>query len=117
MAIHLRLQGTTLIVPVKVTPKGSRNEILPFGPGDVWVKVKVTAAPEDGAANTAVRTLLAKQLKIPISQLRLISGHQARQKQVGIDCQTEAALNRLITRLAQALQSDAATCFAQGGAF
>lgn len=116
MAIQLRLQGNTLIVPVKVTPKGSRNEILPFKDGDVWVKVKVTAPPDDGAATTAMLSLLARQLAIPASRLRIISGHQARQKQVGLACQNPEATDLLKIRLAHCLQSDVATCFTQGGA-
>ncbi len=101
------------MVPVKVTPKGRRNEILPFREGDVWLKLKVTAPPEDGAANTAVLSLLSKQLQTPISCLRLLSGHQARQKQVCIAVSNAEESALLQARLAQVLQSDSAFCFAQ----
>ncbi len=111
MTIHLRLQGGAVIVPVKVTPKGSRNEILPFRDGDVWVKVKVTAPPEDGQANAALLVVLAKQLQLPSSRLRLASGLQARQKQVAVAVSNAEEMAVLQARLAQVLHSDPALCF------
>lgn len=73
---------------VRVTPKGGRDAV------DGWtrdeagrpvLKVRVSVAPEDGAANAAVLALLAKALKRPKSALRLVAGHTARLKRIEVD--------------------------------
>lgn len=49
--------------------------------GDAW-KVRVTAAPEGGKANTAVLTLLAAALDMPRRDLALTAGRASRDKVV-----------------------------------
>jgi uncharacterized protein (TIGR00251 family) len=49
--------------------------------GDGW-KVRVTAAPERGAANDAVVRLLADTLGLPRRAVTIVSGHGAREKTV-----------------------------------
>ena len=49
------------------------------------LKVRVSAAPADGAANTAVITLIAKALKRPRSAVRITAGDTARIKRLEID--------------------------------
>ncbi|HLW28549.1 MAG TPA: DUF167 family protein [Kiloniellales bacterium] len=50
--------------------------------GSRVLKVKVTAPPEDGKANSALISLLAKTLALPKRDLDLISGHKNRNKTV-----------------------------------
>ncbi len=69
---------------VRVTPKGGRNEILPYQCGDEYVRLKVTALPEDGKANQAVVVLLSKTLGVAKSNIRLVSGEQSRVKRFQI---------------------------------
>lgn len=71
----LAIPGARLAV--KVTPSASR---LKLEVGSEGLKAWVTAAPEDGKANTAVTRLLAKALGIAPSRLRLVSGATSRQK-------------------------------------
>lgn len=92
------------MLPVKVTPKGGRNCFLPYAEGDEAIKLKVTAPPEDGKANAAVIALLASELNIAKSKLAIVSGTQARQKQVGVTLQADPELDALILRLGQVLQ-------------
>jgi uncharacterized protein len=47
--------------------------------GEAW-KVRVNAAPERGRANEAVLELLAETLSVPRGDLRVVSGHTARDK-------------------------------------
>ncbi len=49
------------------------------------LRVKVTAPPEDGKANSAVCKLLGKRLGVPKSAVRVVRGETARHKQVEID--------------------------------
>lgn len=64
---------------VRVTPRAARDGIDGFDPDGV-LRVRVTAAPADGAANAAVAKLLAKALDIPSRDVVLVSGATARQK-------------------------------------
>jgi hypothetical protein len=67
---------------VQVQPRASRNEILAAGGGSL--RVRVTAPPADGAANEAVRTLLAGALECSRSAVTILRGHTARTKLVGV---------------------------------
>ena len=49
--------------------------------GDGW-KIRVTAAPERGAANEAVVRLLSETLGLPRRAVTIVSGHGAREKTV-----------------------------------
>lgn len=71
--------------------------------GDAW-KVRVTAAPEGGAANAAVVDLVARTLGVKPRAVRLVSGLGSRDKIVEVEGlgpdETEA-------RLASAERKDA----------
>ncbi len=55
-----------------------------FDAGGV-LKVRVTAAPVDGAANQAVVEVMAAMLGVPKSRIRVIGGLTSRNKIVEID--------------------------------
>jgi uncharacterized protein (TIGR00251 family) len=67
---------------VEVRPRASRNEISVTE--GTRVRVRVTAAPADGAANEAVRDLLAEALGWARSRVEILRGHTARTKVVRI---------------------------------
>jgi len=72
-----------LEIRVRVTPRGGRDGIdgvEALADGRTVLKVRVRSAPEDGAANEAVRRLLAKALGVPASAISLASGATARVK-------------------------------------
>lgn len=62
--------GTQLTL--KVVPGASRDRIA--GTLGDALKVQVAAPPEKGAANAAVRRLLAEALGVPLTQLTLVRG-------------------------------------------
>ncbi len=62
---------------VKATP-GARDESVTLTNGQVLVKVRPPA--DKGAANEAVRTLLAEALNLPPSRVTLLRGATSRQK-------------------------------------
>lgn len=64
---------------VRVTPRASRDAVEGFD-ADGTLRVRVTAAPADGAANAAVAKLLARALDLPGRDVVLVSGATARQK-------------------------------------
>jgi uncharacterized protein YggU (UPF0235/DUF167 family) len=73
---------------VRVTPKGGRDAADGWGldaAGRAFLKLRVSVAPADGAANAAVIALVAKSLKIPKSAVRIASGETARVKMLDLD--------------------------------
>ena len=68
---------------VRVQPRAARAAVT--GWRDDALVVRVTAPPVDGAANTAVRELLAGVLGVPPSTVRVIRGERGRDKLVRID--------------------------------
>ncbi|WP_037308416.1 DUF167 domain-containing protein [Ruegeria halocynthiae] len=64
-------------IQVRVTPKAAKNRIDPQSGG---IRIDVTAAPENGKANEAVRSILAAAMGVAPSTLVLKRGHSARDK-------------------------------------
>lgn len=73
-----RWQGEDLILQVLLQPKASSNQWV--GPVEGRMKIRLTAPPVEGQANSQLIEFLAKQFKVPKSQVQLLSGEQARQK-------------------------------------
>lgn len=70
-------------IACRVTPKSSRSSIDGFftgADGRLWLKARVTAAPEKGKANKALIKLLAKETGLARSTMSVISGQQSRNK-------------------------------------
>jgi uncharacterized protein len=78
----LRAQGDQVMLQVKVQPRASKNEIGPLL-GDE-LKIKVTAAPVDAAANEALLRLLAETLDCPRGDVQLVRGQTSRHKTIAI---------------------------------
>ncbi len=74
-------------INVRVIPRSSRNEVVWEGE---TLKVRLTAAPVDGAANEALITLLAARLNLPKGALRIIQGAGGRRKMLEIEGVTKA---------------------------
>lgn len=67
---------------IKVIPRSSKNEVVKVSEGEY--KVKLTAAPVDGAANKMLLDILASYFEVPKSSLQIIGGKSARVKIVEI---------------------------------
>jgi uncharacterized protein YggU (UPF0235/DUF167 family) len=83
---------------VRVTPRAGRDALDGWAAdaaGRPLLKVKVRPAPADGAANEAVRRLIASQLGIAASAVRLASGASARIKALEIDADEAWVQERL----------------------
>ncbi|MCI5049541.1 MAG: DUF167 domain-containing protein [Rickettsiales bacterium] len=76
-----------IILPLWVKPKAANNAIHGWesdSNNQRWLKLSVTAAPEDGKANKAVITFLSKTWNIPKSALHIVSGDTSRYKRLKI---------------------------------
>jgi len=67
---------------VEVRPRAGRDAIV--GWQGAVLRVRVAAPPADGAANEAVRLLLAERLGCARSRVEIVRGHTARTKVVRI---------------------------------
>jgi uncharacterized protein len=71
------------ILSVRVTPKGSRNEIL--GVADGVLRLKIHAPPVDGQANDQTREYLSQLLGRPRTSIVLERGQTNRSKTFRIE--------------------------------
>jgi len=89
-------------IALRVTPRGGRDDIdgiETLANGRSVVKVRVRAIA-DGEANRAVTELLAKALRVPKANVKILSGATSRLKQVAVDGDPKLlgeALRRLTT--------------------
>ena len=91
------------MLPVRLTPKSGRDEIVgveAFG-AEAVLKVRVRALPEDGRANHALERLIAHWLKLPPSSVTVVAqGGKSRMKQVVVEGDAETLVHLIETRLA-----------------
>ena len=73
-----------VLIAIRVTPRSDRDAIE-GADAQGRLRVRVTAAPADGAANRAVIKLLAKGLGMPRSSVAIESGAGSRLKRLRID--------------------------------
>ena len=93
------------VFKIHVQPRASQNTVV-GGHGDA-LKLRITAAPVDNAANKLCIQLLAKQLRIPKSALKILSGLTSRSKIIFIQNDQYADNERLqvLARLEQLFQT------------
>lgn len=71
-----------MIIDIKVTPKAAQEKVVEK---EGKLRVYVTAAPEDGKANKAVRKLLAKHFGVAASKISILHGQTAQLKTIEIE--------------------------------
>jgi len=84
------------ILVIRVQPRSSENALVGWS-GDT-VKLRVTAPPVEGAANTACLSVLSKLLDVPLMHLSLIKGEHSRNKVVRILGLTEEQVQARLGR-------------------
>ncbi len=78
----LESKEKSLRIYVHASPRSSKNEVIKISEGEY--KVKLTAAPVDGKANTALIEILAKHFKVSKSLVVIVGGKTAKVKIVDI---------------------------------
>jgi hypothetical protein len=76
--LRIREQDGAITFEVRVAPRASRNHVI--GVHEGALKVALTAPPVDGAANDALRKLLAKSLGVAKSEIEIVRGNRAHTK-------------------------------------
>jgi len=72
----------TLILNIRVQPNSSKNQIV--GLYDNSLKIKVTAAAVEGAANKELKRFLSKQFGVSKSEIEILKGESSRQKVIRV---------------------------------
>ncbi len=89
LALVIKQDAEGISFDVQVVPRASRDRIGPVV-GD-RLKVQLTAPPVDGAANEALRSVLAKALGVARGSVSILHGATGRKKTIriiGVDAQT-----------------------------
>jgi hypothetical protein len=92
------VRGNALSFHIRLTPKGGRDAVEGWAiaaDGKPHLKIRVRAAPENGAANAALIDLLAKELDVAKSALAILRGDKARLKTIAVTGDTSALAARL----------------------
>ncbi len=98
------VQADGLRLTVRVTPKGGRDAVDGIeqrSDGQCVLRVRVRAAPSDGAANTAATALIARTLDVAPRDVTLAAGASSRIKRftvAGDGPSLAAALERLAAK-------------------
>jgi len=82
------------ILNVRVVPRTSRSEIVGFHDGAL--KIRLAAAPVDGAANAELIKLLAKKFGVAKSDVSIASGETSRTKRIRINNLSQSRFEALI---------------------
>ena len=85
---------------VHVTPRARKDELTGIA-ADGTLKIRLTAAPVDGAANKALLELLAKILGIRASALEITGGEKGRDKIISVVGMDTAAVEEKIHKYVQ----------------
>lgn len=72
------MEEAAVFLKVLLQPRASRDDI--DGMHGVALKVRVTAPPLEGRANTALKKFLAKKLGLSPSRVEIIAGERSREK-------------------------------------
>jgi len=76
-------RDNTLRLQLHLQPKASKDAVS--GLHGQRLKIRITAPPVDGKANTHLRAWLAKQFGVPKSRVRILRGELGRDKLVSIE--------------------------------
>ena len=96
------LTADGLVVAVRLTPKGGRDAIdgvERLADGRTVVKIRVRAAPSEGAANAALIRLIAKAFGTAPGNVNLATGATARIKRIKVNgdpAQLAMALEKIV---------------------
>lgn len=81
--LRVRELDGAVVFEVRVAPRASHSRVIGVQGGAL--KVALTAPPVDGAANEALRKMLAKMLGVSKSNVEIVRGDRSRVKLLRVD--------------------------------
>ncbi len=82
---------------IRVLPRSSRCDIAGFQ--DDALKIKITAPPVEGKANSECIKLLSHRLGIKKSRISIVSGHTSKNKKIAISGATKRDMETILSGL------------------
>lgn len=82
------------MLSVRVQPRARADEIV--GERGGVLLVRVTAPPEGGRANDAVRRLIARRLRVGVTRVEVVRGGRSRDKVVRVAGVPQAQAQRVL---------------------
>lgn len=73
---------SALLISIKAVPGAKRDEVV--GRLGDRLKIRISAPPENGKANKAIRLLLAREMNIRPNDIEIVHGHASPEKTVRI---------------------------------
>jgi len=95
--LYLKKHPDSITFKVRVQPRAKKNTVVGLL-GDA-LKIKLTAPPVDGAANTMCLKFLAGFLNVPKSALEIVSGKSGREKMIRLTVLKQEDIALVIARL------------------
>ena len=75
-------------------PRASRTEVV--GPHGDAIKIRLAAAPVNGAANTELIAYVAQRLRVPKGVIRLTAGASSKRKRIVVEGWDAADVRRTL---------------------
>ena len=95
--LHDGKKGAALAV--RVTPRASKNEIV-GALSDGTVKIRITAAPNEGQANDELVKFLSDVLGVAKSRIEIVAGETGRDKLISIlDLDAETLHKKIVENI------------------
>ena len=66
-----------LLIRIKIVPNSSKNDLIIE---DEFIKVKVTAQPNENKSNKALIEFLSKRFKVPKTSIEIVKGDTSKEK-------------------------------------
>lgn len=82
MSSYYQWDGDTLCLTLRIQPRASRDEIV--GPYGDALKIRITAPPVEGKANSHLIAFLAKTFGVAKADVTLLTGETGRAKRLRI---------------------------------
>ncbi len=96
MPLQFQESHGSVVLPIKVTPRANKSEIVGLE-GDA-IKVRLKAPPVDGKANEALVRFIAEVFAVPRASVEIVSGLTARRKLVSVRGVSAARAQQLLLR-------------------
>ena len=95
--LHDGKKGAALAV--RVTPRASKNEIV-GALSDGTIKIRITAAANEGQANEELIKFLSDVLGVPKSRIEIVAGETGRDKLISVlDLDAETVHKRIVENI------------------
>jgi hypothetical protein len=102
MSMPFTIGASGLRLAVRLTPRASRSAIMGLveaPEGRSALSIRLAAPPVEGAANKALRRLIADQFGLPVSKVKIVSGENSRLKILDLSGEGDALAERIVELL------------------